>query len=104
MKTLRMYDLLDKRFLVTRASARAFSQELAAALAEGYGEVALDFSGVEGLTPSFLDEILTVIEECVSRISEMQPRVTITNSPTQLSSKFALLGKGHNLAIKESSN
>ncbi len=102
MRALKVFDLLKKRVLVTRQSARAIEAELGRALAEGQGELVLDFSGVEGITPSFLDETLSVIEEFFQRMNGGEFRVKIENPPTQLSSKFAAVGRGHGLDIRES--
>jgi len=100
VKTLKIFDLLGKRILVTRESARTIQPVFAAALGEGNGEVGLDFAGVEGLTPSFLDETLSIMEECVQSYPGARLRVVVTNPPTQLSSKFMAVGRGHHLTIK----
>ncbi len=102
METLRLFDLMGKRVLVTRGSARAIQSNLAVALSEGEGQVALDFFGVDGIAPSFLDEILSVVEDCIQDISHDQLQIMVMNSPTQLSSKFAAVGRGHGLSIRES--
>jgi hypothetical protein len=102
MRTLKIFDLIGKRVLVTRDSARSIRRELALALDEGNGEVVLDFAGVDGLTPSFLDETLSVVEECIQNTGQHQLRLIITHPPTQLSSKFAAVGRGHGLVIEES--
>ena len=102
MRTLKIHDFLKRRVLVTRDSARAIQAELKAALIDGQGQVTLDFDGVDGLTPSFLDEILSIIEESTGGKSRSRLQITVTNPPTQLSSKFAAVGRGHGLAIKES--
>lgn len=102
MKTVGVYELLGKRILVTRESARSIQRELAAALSDNQGEVGLDFHKVEGLTPSFLDETLSVIEECIGEKASSTLRVVIKNPPTHLSSKFAAVARGHHLAIIES--
>ena len=102
MITLKIYDLLKRRVLVTRDSARSIQADLKAALIEGQGQVTLDFHGVDGLTPSFLDETLSIIEECTRAERRTGLRVTVANSPTQLSSKFAAVGRGHRLEMKES--
>jgi len=101
MKPLRVYDLLKKRVLVTRASARTLHHPLAVAVVEGQGELILDFSGVEGLTPSFLDELLTIIGELVTEIDNTHPLVKVLNAPTGLSLKFAAVARGHGLTILE---
>ena len=102
MGSLKMYDLVGKRVLVTRSSARKLAPYLADALVGGGGEVTLDFAGIDGLTPSFLDEILLVLEESVLASGGSRLRVEVLNSPTQLSSKFAAVGRGHGLVAKES--
>ena len=102
METLRIFDLMGKRVLVTRGSARAIQSNLAAALSEGKGQVALDFFGIDGIAPSFLDEILSVVEDCIQDTSHNELQIMVINSPTQLSSKFAAVGRGHGLAIRES--
>lgn len=101
MTTLKIYDLIGKRILVTRESARGIAPALANALEEGCGEVTLNFAGVDGLTPSFLDEVLSVLEESIPLAGEHRLNVILMNSPTQLSSKFAAVGRGHGLVAKE---
>ena len=101
MGSLKIFDLVRKRVLVTRSSARELESDLADALVEGDGEVTLDFAGVDGLTPSFLDEILSVLEEAALKSGGSQLRIEVTNSPTQLSSKFAAVGRGHGLVARE---
>ena len=48
MGSLKIFDLVRKRVLVTRSSARELESDLADALVEGDGEVTLDFAGVDG--------------------------------------------------------
>ncbi len=65
MMPLRIYDLLHKQVLVSRDTARAIQPQLVAALVEGQGELVLDLSEVDGLTPSFFDETLSIIGEAL---------------------------------------
>ena len=102
MGTVQVYQLLKKRVLVTRESARAIQSELAHALTNTNGEVYLDFRGVEGLTPSFLDEMLIVIEESMPESPRGPLRLRLHNPPTRLSSKFAAVGRAHRLSIAQS--
>lgn len=102
MTSLRFYDLAKTRVLVTRESARALTTVLTSALATGQGEVELNFEGVDGITPSFLDEILAIVEECLTQIKEDRLRITVVNPPTRLSSKFLALGRGRRLSVEES--
>lgn len=104
MTAVKIYELLQKRVVVTRGSARAIESDLVAALIEGQGEIVLDFVGVEGLTPSFFDEVLSIIEESFDETFDNETCVTIANPPTNLSSKFSAVGRGHDLIINEANN
>lgn len=88
MKTLRMYERLKKRVLVTRGSARLIERDMSSALSKDEREVVLDFVRIEGVTPTFLDETLSILEEHISRANGRQFRIFIENSPTHLSSKY----------------
>ena len=99
MATIKIYQLLGKRIPVTRESAHRMEGVLAAALADDPGEVELDFHGVEGLTPSFLDETLSIIEKLGSGSEHPPLRVSVKHTLTHLSSKFAAVARGHQLTI-----
>jgi hypothetical protein len=102
MKTIKVFELIPRRVLVTRASARSIEPNLAGALTGGQGKFTLDFSGVDGLTPSFLDEVLSILDEHTQDTSGTKYTVTMTNPPTELSSKFAAVGRGHEATIDAS--
>ena len=102
MKTLCLYKLLKRPMLVTRQAARSIAPDIGDALAEGQGEIILDFFDVKGVSPSFLSETLAVVEDCAEKIGGAGFRVVIENSPTKLSSKFVALGRGHGVNIHES--
>ena len=100
MKTVKVYGLLLKRVLVTPGSARAIEPELRAALREGGGAVELDFTGVEGLTPSFLDETLGILSAALAdEHYDKNLSIVLNNPPTRLSSKFTAVGRSHNLSV-----
>jgi len=48
---------LQRKILVTRESASAVREAIESSIS-AEGEVALDFSGIDAVTPSFVDEIL----------------------------------------------
>ena len=104
MISLRVYDVVRKRALVTRESARAVGDALAAALTSTEGEVVLDFSGLEAGTPSFVDEALSSIEQMLGESGRSRLRVVFVNPPTRLSAKFAAVGRARGLEMKESDN
>ncbi len=102
MKSVMIHDLLDMRVLVSRDSARSIELKVAAALAEGDGEVVLDFTGVEGISPSFLDETLSIIEDCSLAVEQGRIHVVLKNPPTLMSEKYAAVARGHDLDINAS--
>lgn len=61
----------------------------------------IDLDGIEGITPSFLDEALSIIDESVIELGAKNLDVTILRPPTPLSSKFKAVGRGHGLLITE---
>jgi hypothetical protein len=102
LKSLTVYDLLRKRALVTRQSARTIGDAVARAFEVGGGEVVLDFSGIDAVTPSFVDEALGSIEDMMSVSDGNRLRLVFVNLPTRLSAKFAAIGRARGLEISES--
>ena len=102
VKTVKIHDLVQKRVLVTRDSARTIQRDLAAAMAQGDGALELDLEDIGGLTPSFFDETLTIIEENAAQNDGDQFHVTVKNPPTRLSSKYEAVCRAHGLVIQQS--
>ncbi len=61
----------------------------------------LDFAGVDAVTPSFVDEILAIVEDAIARRREVSLRLVFLHPPTRLSSKFAAIGRARALEIAE---
>ncbi len=101
--TIRLFDLLQKRALVTRASARSLESQLAGTKVSNNGslDIALDFQGIEAVTPSFVDEILGVVMEAGTRSAAKSLRVTFIHPPTRLSSKFSAIARARGVVIEE---
>jgi hypothetical protein len=102
MSRLVLHDVLKNRVLVTRASARGLAPAIDSAIREARGVLKLDFSRVDGFTPSFLDELISVVEESFAQLNADSFRVEILNPPTALSAKFAAIGRGRALSLTES--
>src|SRR6266511_3894185 len=98
MSSLALHDVLKNRVLVTRDSARGLAPAIDRALRDAGGTLQLDFSRVAGITPSFLDELLSVIEETFARLNVDSFSIAILNPPTALSSKFVAIGRGRELS------
>ncbi len=101
MSTVRIYAVIPKRVLVTRESARQLAPELKSAVGQGGEELVLDFSQVDGLTPSFLDELLAVVEETLAADARKALAISVVNAPTRLSAKFEAVARAHALVARE---
>ena len=99
MNKIELYKIFNKRVLVTRQSARSIAPDIEDAL--GGGKIVLDFTDVAGVTPSFMDETLSVIEERAKAQNGAALSIIVENSPTKLSSKFAAIGRAHRLDMCE---
>lgn len=100
MKSVKVHDLLQRRALITRESAGAIREALLNAVAT-HDDVALDFSEIDAVTPSFIDEILGFIDDASLQNPGRNLRVAFLNAPTRLSSKFAAIGKAHGTRMEE---
>ncbi len=100
MHTLRVHDVLKDKVLVSRESARLLEVPLEGMIAtEGTtvdSRVTVDFEGVEGIAPSFLDELLTIFESLVGG----EQCLVIANAPTRLSLKFEAVARGHEMSVR----
>jgi hypothetical protein len=101
MKTLKVFELLRKRALVNRGSARAIGEALSGLVADDKEGLTLDFQGVDAVGPSFVDETLTVVDEAFQRVGTRPSRIVFLNPPTRLSAKFAAVGRAHRLQLTE---
>lgn len=98
---LRLADIVETEILVTREAARSLESHIFGKLVGDSGRLILDFEGIEGLTPSFMDELLEVIENQLNDEMMMGLEVVVLNPPTRLSSKFAAVARGRGLSILE---
>ena len=73
MRTVRANDILKDRILVSRESAHLLEDRLRAMMAadgtpgnpSDTTSLAVDFEGIEGIAPSFLDELVSIFESIV---------------------------------------
>lgn len=109
MHTLRVHDVLCDRILVSRESARLLEQKLRTLLS--YSEAAVpqgmpraftvDFEGVEGLAPSFIDELVLILNSIMRQGTDGPiRRLIFAHPPTRLSSKFEAIARGHSMSIR----
>lgn len=101
MHTLHVFELIPRKVLVARSSAREIATAVETALSEADGTIELDFSGIEAVSPSFVDEILAMVQEILDRTNVELDQILVSRPPTRLSSKFEALGRGRSLHIAE---
>jgi len=109
MRTFRVNDVLKDRILVSRESARLLEAPLSAMMGSartpgnacGTTPVAVDFDGVEGIAPSFLDELLSIFESLIGSETSGEERcLIVANPPTRLSLKFEAIARGHGMSVR----
>jgi hypothetical protein len=102
MPHLLVSSILGNRVLVRRESARLLDQ----ALREHLGALppsepfVLDFQGINGVAPSFLDELLLTIESALRAHDDRRPELVVANPPTRLSLKFEAIGRSHGMSVR----
>ncbi|MBI2965187.1 MAG: STAS-like domain-containing protein [Chloroflexi bacterium] len=98
---MRIFDYVNKRALVTRASARRLWEPLVEVAKKAGDEFVVDFEGVEAITPSFVDELIGLISRLRSESKLAIRRVRFENVPTRLSTGFAAIGRGRGAELAE---
>lgn len=103
MRTIEVFQLLQRKILVTRESASAVHDAIESSISEE-GEVTLDFSGIDAVTPSFVDEILGMIDDARASSSRREVHAVFSHAPTPLSAKYLAIGKRHGATMSQSSS
>jgi hypothetical protein len=62
MRSVEVFKHLKRKILVTRESAAVLRPEIDSSI-KADGQVVLDFAGIDAVTPSFVDEILGIIDD-----------------------------------------
>lgn len=95
MKNVNVFDIVGQNVLVSRESARSVKAALQAGRDSGEGMLRLDFYGARGVAPSFLDEALSVAEECLGDAGLPDATVVFANPPTVLAAKHRAIARAH---------
>jgi hypothetical protein len=95
---MEIYRLLKRRALVSRGAAQAIVAAIRAELDESTRTLELDFSGVEAVAPSFVDEL---IAELTAPGFAHYERILFSRPPSRLSEKFRAIGRGRGISIEE---
>lgn len=109
MQMIRIQDILHEKILVSRESARKLQSHIMQQIesitqheeANSESSIILDFEGVEGMTPSFLDELLRVFESVVFGDSDrVGAELIVRNPPSRMSTKFEAVARSHDISIR----
>ena len=109
MCTLRVNDILKDRILVSRESARLLEDALRTTIASSAAPesaastmpVTVDFEGIEGIAPSFLDELISIFESIIGSETNIREWcLVVANPPTRLSLKFEAIARGHGMSVR----
>src|SRR5712692_10768699 len=100
MRTIEIFHFLNRKILVTRESAAAVRDAIDSSI-RADGEVTLDFTGIDAVTPSFVDEILGMIDDARAGSARREVRVVFAHTPTPLSAKFLAIGKRHGATMSQ---
>ena len=100
---IRIRDVLRDKILVSRESAHLLVDPLRQAIGEGAEDarpypsrdLTVDFEGVEGMAPAFLDEFLAVLESTVGGGA----RIAFVAQPARLSLKFEAVARSRGLRV-----
>lgn len=96
-------EVIHDRILVSRESAHLLEQHISKALAAAgtLAQITVDFQGIDGMAPSFLDELLSIFASMTTEATDKgQMAVVIANPPSRLSSKFEAVARGRSVAIE----
>lgn len=113
MATLLVSSVLKDKILISRESAHLLEAEfIAIKMREGSHVEAIDtcgltidFAGVDGVSPSFVDELLCIFDSLTREKNDGRQRcLTVTNPPMRLSLKFEAVARGHGMTVRAMPN
>jgi hypothetical protein len=93
-----VYRLLERRALVSRGAARTIVAALKSQTSRHSQTLELDFSGIDAVTPSFVDELLSGLS---ARDFAGYERLRFIRPPSRLSEKFQAIGRARGLQMEE---
>ncbi len=93
---VKVKERLPHRAVIVRVLARELGEELAREAAVD-SPLVIDFDGIDGVSPAFVDEILTMLDEADAPGPE---RLVFANLPTKLSMKYTVLAGAHSKEIE----
>ena len=96
-----LFDVLQKRVVTSRESARSLRPTIAAAAASHDQPIIFDFEGIQGVTPSVVDEILLILDAVLPPEYPVDPGVEFRKVPMELSRKYDAVANAHKLLFTQ---
>ena len=101
MVKLNLRQMTSKPGLLSRGAADAIVDSIAQQRDADLAEVVADLTDIVAVAPSFLDQLLTRLEELSNSRNQRLQTIRLLAVPTRLSEKFAAIGRGHDLGLRE---
>ena len=97
MKVVNLYSIFNQEALVTRESTEVLDNSVFTAAQDGE-LLAFDLSGIQAVTPSFLDQLLLAVEESLPTGSP-PVKLLMLNSPPGFRDRMESIGRYHHLKV-----
>ena len=97
MKVVNLFSTFNQKSLVTREATSVLKDDVCGAT-QGGEPLAFDLSGIQSMTPSFLDQLLLMVEESLPSGVE-RVKVLMLNSPPGFRDRMESIGRYHRLKV-----
>ena len=104
MTPLMAFEVLGKRALVSRSTAKTLGNALEALMPSSDDLITIDFVDIQAVSPSFVDEILASYVRLADDPNYTGQSLRLINMPTRLSLKFKSIGTSHAFSTAEKEN
>ena len=97
MNVVNLYSIFNQRALVTRESTNVLKDDVCVAARDGE-PLALNLSGIQAMAPSFLDQLLLMMEESLPA-GAPPVKLLMLNSPPGFRDRMESIGRYHHLKV-----
>ncbi len=102
MSIVRLMEHANARVLVTRSAATELRAAIEAALQKDARTIEFDFGGIRVLAPSFIDQLLIIVEQVEAAMAPVgNAKVTLRSCPAGMREKLAAIGRAHDADVIE---
>ena len=97
MRVVNLYSIFNQKALVTREATSVLKDDVFVATRDGE-LLAFDLSEIQAMTPSFLDQLLLMVEDSLPSGAE-QVKILMVNSPPGFRNRMESIGRYHRLKV-----